>query len=685
MGRIPCSPLPVCSVVDGVAQAPWGVGTTVGSLVSTCAGGKPPLAPDFLETSDLLSAPLRPLRSLYPSRSLPMSPSSSSATATTTMTTSDAAMTPKYMTRPDSAPTASATGISTSKRTVRVRRLRRRLSAPSAAQSAPKLCRSLSHNLEALDLSSASPTQALASLRFLVLSYLADLERRLRELGSPDYDAWKLSGESTMEDAAQWARTALDMLDNIRADVCSHLPEVPFADLSSVEAFVKSHLPDLPDVPNFTEMRSRFPDMAEMRSRFPDMPHLPDMAEMRSHLPEIPSLPDMDEVRGMMRHKLEDVRTLFKELDLQEPLGYIPTLSDHLDNLNSHLSSIDVDPDAFFLPNTGLYDYLDSLLNSDFLADILGSVDKPTEQLAEGEGMFEHAAHEVTAAVQRSLQGVKLIRYDDLPHPWRNNPFVEEGYRFIPLERWPLLVASVFKPHNELLNIHTHLIPFLLWGASLVPIIRDSSAYDAPEIAYMLLALLCLISSAIWHTMSGCADHGSMEMCARVDYVGIGWLISASVGSIAHYGFNDCHPNFARAFLALCFVTGMAGNIFSFMAWFNKHEYRYYRIAFFLSLAFAGVAPMVTMTKLHSFQEMFNHVAPVLPSLGSYIIGLVFYAAHFPERIVPAKFRRYLDKVGANSHAIWHCFIVLAVSQHRAAIGVMKVGVQTLECVAPST
>jgi len=110
----------------------------------------------------------------------------------------------------------------------------------------------------------------------------------------------------------------------------------------------------------------------------------------------------------------------------------------------------------------------------------------------------------------------------------------------------------------------------------------------------MGFALLCLLSSALWHTMSGCADHRSMDICARVDYVGIGWwipktylpqassdwhrcwisrLISASVGTVVHYGFQ-CHPRIGHAFLGLCFVTGLAGNIFPFMAWFNQHEYR---------------------------------------------------------------------------------------------------------------
>ena len=46
---------------------------------------------------------------------------------------------------------------------------------------------------------------------------------------------------------------------------------------------------------------------------------------------------------------------------------------------------------------------------------------------------------------------------------------------------------------------------------------------DLPELLFMSFTLLCLLSSTIWHTMAGCADVVSMEFCAKVDYVGIGW------------------------------------------------------------------------------------------------------------------------------------------------------------------
>lgn len=74
-----------------------------------------------------------------------------------------------------------------------------------------------------------------------------------------------------------------------------------------------------------------------------------------------------------------------------------------------------------------------------------------------------------------------------------------------------------------LVNIHTHLVPFLFWAINLIPLVNDSFAYDTPEFLFMTFALLCLLCSSVWHTMSGCAHRSSMEFCARVDYVGIGW------------------------------------------------------------------------------------------------------------------------------------------------------------------
>jgi adiponectin receptor len=67
--------------------------------------------------------------------------------------------------------------------------------------------------------------------------------------------------------------------------------------------------------------------------------------------------------------------------------------------------------------------------------------------------------------------------------------------------------------------------------------------------------------------------------------------------------------------------------------------------------------------------------APVIPSLCSYCIGLIFYATHFPECLLADRWAHWLDWLGGGSHAIWHAWIVLAISQHRHAMREFQHGI----------
>ncbi|KAJ7250765.1 hemolysin-III related-domain-containing protein [Mycena rebaudengoi] len=277
------------------------------------------------------------------------------------------------------------------------------------------------------------------------------------------------------------------------------------------------------------------------------------------------------------------------------------------------------------------------------------------------------AESDVSRVLSKSQDGDHLVTYSDLPQRWRNNPFVLSGYRFIPIHRYHTLLSSVFAMHNESLNIHTHLLPLLLWTINF-------RAADPAERVFTACTLLCLGTSVVWHTMSGCAHRGAMELCARADYVGIGWLISGSIGTIVYYGYN-CHPSAGWPFLALCFLTGLAGNILPFMGWFDKYENRFLRLGFFVSLVFSAIAPIAGIAILHSPTEMLRFIVPIFPTLISCVAGMIFYAAHIPERFMSETGRKRLDKFGGGSHAIWHAFIVLAISQWREGLSIMREGV----------
>ncbi|KAI0675346.1 HlyIII-domain-containing protein [Trametes maxima] len=527
---------------------------------------------------------------------------------------------------------------------------RRRLSTFQAGRHARPPCHQLPPSVEALDLSLTSLTPTLASLRLHVLTYLADLESRLSLFESPiTSESIKATGEFTMDEACAWALDGLEMLRKIREDVYAHLPDFTLENVPSVETFVKAHMPDVPGLPN-------------VRSHLPDMPDV-----VRSHLPDF----DLSDVRS----RIDDVRIRISDIDFHKPLNYVPTLSSSLQSLQAHLSSMELSPRwcvASCAPSPSLAALLDKVLSSRMVSEI-------SSDIKNGEESLEKAALEIARAMKRSLNGSRLIQYVDLPEKWRNNPFVKGGYRFIPLHDWPRLVLSLFALHNETLNIHTHLIPFLLWSFTLFRFspYSDSAETDEPAKAtFTAFALVCLFTSALWHTMAGCGHPQGMELCARVDYVGIGWLISASVGTVVYYGFQ-CQETMRNTFLLLCLAIGVSGSILPFTDWFNQREYRHLRIAFFVSLAFSGLAPLFTLAYHHSLRAMGAFISPIVPSFAAYIIGLLFYATHFPECILAPRWPSFhwLDWLGGGSHAIWHVCIVLAISLHKQGMEAMKAGV----------
>ncbi|KAI0630404.1 HlyIII-domain-containing protein [Trametes polyzona] len=531
------------------------------------------------------------------------------------------------------------------------RPVRRRLSTFHAGRYAlPQPCHQLPPSVEALDLSLTSLTPTLASLRLHVLTYLADLETRLSLLESPiSSEQIKAKGGLTMDEARAWARDGLQMLRKIREDVCAHLPDFTLDAVPSVEEFVKMHMPDVPALP-------------DVRSHLPDMPDV-----VRSHLPDF----DLSD----MRSRLDDVRTCISDIDFHRPLDYVPTLSNSLQSLQAHLSSMDIAPSLYissYAPSASLSTLLDRVLSSHLVSEI-------SSDLKSGEETLEKAALEIARAMKRSLNGSRLIQYVDLPEKWRNNPFVKGGYRFIPLHEWPRLVLSLFALHNETLNIHTHLIPFLLWSFTLFrfsPYSEASETDEPAKVIFTAFALICLFTSALWHTMAGCAHPHGMELCARIDYVGIGWLISASVGTVVYYGFQ-CQETTRNAFLLLCLCIGLSGSILPFTNWFNQREYRHYRIVFFVSLALSSIAPLAELAREHSTGAMGAFIRPIVPSLVSYVVGLVFYATHFPECVLAPRWPslRVLDWLGGGSHAIWHVCIVLAISLHKQGMEAMKGGI----------
>jgi adiponectin receptor len=291
----------------------------------------------------------------------------------------------------------------------------------------------------------------------------------------------------------------------------------------------------------------------------------------------------------------------------------------------------------------------------------------------------------IEEALVRSEQGHKLITYDDLPIWWRNNQYLHTGYRFIPLGRnGPIpLIKSAFRMHNETVNIHSHfvptlfilgVIPFIVWRTPL----PDAHWIDtAMLISYLLAAMSCLVSSAGWHVLSGCANKRWFEWGACVDYIGISWLIAMSFNTVVYNAFY-CRGTSVLTYTCINVAFGGLGSYLPFQKWFNQRKNKPWRILFFLCLNVAMFAPMVALFLEHGRHVAGKFVAPFFYSVAMYLLGLCFYAFHFPECAAPGKF----DRFGA-SHQLWHLSIVAAIILHYRAIFVAYDARWSLSCAAP--
>ncbi|CAE6542744.1 unnamed protein product [Rhizoctonia solani] len=320
----------------------------------------------------------------------------------------------------------------------------------------------------------------------------------------------------------------------------------------------------------FDSLKNRF--VGEVRrwadGALPNIPTLPNMPDM--HMPNISALP----------MAIPDLHARLNELRAALPAD----LSSATDKLVSFVESL-IEDDA-----DGDVSWVDTRWKGLNIHPRPGAEDIVPEEKGKERNKDAH-----TLALEKSQGGKKLIRYRDLPETWKNNEFV-----FIPGAKWSALVFSMFQLHNETANIQTHLIP-LLAILSIIPLpwalmfaqhpflsnlpsfsqsdlpsfgftpLPPSPADPIPKFLFLLAAAACLTCSTIWHTLAGCSDLWLLEAGARIDYVGIGWLISASVSGVMYYGFA-CQPVIMRFYISIAIMTGIAGSILPFQGWFNERR-----------------------------------------------------------------------------------------------------------------
>jgi adiponectin receptor len=279
----------------------------------------------------------------------------------------------------------------------------------------------------------------------------------------------------------------------------------------------------------------------------------------------------------------------------------------------------------------------------------------------------------IERSVQRALARAKehgLIHYDDLPEPWRVNPHILKGYRFSE-GKWAC-VRSVVSVHNELINIWTHLLGFVMVLALafyFYPTSANFSNSTKTDIfiaaVFFFAACKCLVCSTIWHTMNSISHQSLLERFACVDYTGISLLVAASIMTTEYAAFY-CEPVSRWTYMLITAFLGIGGVILPWHPTFNRADMAWARVLFYCILALTGFLPFGQLAYSRGIEWAQYFYAPVTKSLVVYMTGALMYASKVPERFCPGWF----DYVGC-SHNIWHVAVLGGIVFHYMAMQTM--------------
>lgn len=319
-----------------------------------------------------------------------------------------------------------------------------------------------------------------------------------------------------------------------------------------------------------------------------------------------------------------------------------------------------------------------------------------------------------------------LVSFQELPEYMKDNEFIHNHYR----ANWPLKQAlfSVFRWHNETLNVWTHLIGFVfflgLTVANLmeVPQVADLFGFFSrsllnsaetnvshnfkdfiagttklidlkhitpsemeitshetattrwPFFVFLSGSMFCLLSSSICHLFS-CHSHPLNLHLLRMDYVGITIMIITSFFPPIYYIFQ-CHPHWQFVYLGGITAMGMFTIVTMLSPSLSSSKYRAFRALLFSSMGLFGIVPAIHAVIVNWENPQRNTtIAYECIMAMSYLTGAFIYVARIPERWKPGWF----DLAG-HSHQIFHVLVVMGALAHYGATLLILDSHDTITC-----
>lgn len=249
-------------------------------------------------------------------------------------------------------------------------------------------------------------------------------------------------------------------------------------------------------------------------------------------------------------------------------------------------------------------------------------------------------------------------------------PFIFYGYRI--KHSMNDCLKSIFKLHNETLNIWTHLIPFFVFlfiffydilskNNLFNLILGQTIKFENGGIIYLYIFTSCIlfIFSSIHHTFS-CHSNDTWNCCYKLDLTGIMFqLISATICSL-HFMFHE-FETIRRAYIIIFMGIGFIIIIFSLFDFFISAKLNIFVMFLYASLfllSFLSSIHWVIIAKMEEVQLISPYI---LTGFLFMIVGFAIFLAKFPECLIQSKVVDYFFQ----SHIIWHlCCVGCVVSYY---------------------
>jgi len=242
--------------------------------------------------------------------------------------------------------------------------------------------------------------------------------------------------------------------------------------------------------------------------------------------------------------------------------------------------------------------------------------------------------------------------------------FVHNGYRMN--MTFLQSFTSLFKIHNETLNIWTALLSFVVFFVICMRVIFGTSDgmtfwEKGAYVVYTVTAMYTFLGSLLYHWFQ-CMSKTHHECLLRMDISGIGFLIMGSYYPPIYYAFQSAQ-GFGIFYLASISVMCVLCCMMLLFPRFSEEKYRYFRVTVLSGTGLFGIIPLIHLYFLHEggLQNpvFYAKVIAVLELYVWYGLAVFFYASKIPERLFPGKF----DVVGC-SHQFWHTFVFVATYIH---------------------